>query len=345
MAHARTPPVGYVECFQPNVELVGQNKIVVAPHDLDAETIIHCENHNWPPSTGDKYPDVVDISDADTPNVDDYLWDVWPSDFLYFYFVPQAHYNPVDNTALLEAFSMYHGLGCVVVPPLDEGVFQNNRDPEAYALAFLPALGRPELSALASTFPWTQVVTERWAQAPFVDTQSPYHLGYATPAGSEMVLKPDQSQTEVWVNGLRFLGYDLSQTAYRPGDTLYLTLYYHLDRPIQPGHSMFVHLSGPHNPDTGNVLWGQDDGAPCRGLYPMKFWQPGSSVMAKMAISIPENAPTNVPPDYRYELAIGFYNWKTGERIPLADTMPHVVGAANEDEVVLTQIRVRPPQF
>ncbi len=345
MAHARTPPVGYVECFHPNVKLVGQNKIVVAPHDLDAETIIHCENHDWPPSMGDKYASVLNISAADTPRVDDYLWEVWPSDFLYLYFVPPEQHDSARNERLLEAFSTYNGSGCVVVPPLDEIARHNGRYPKAYALAFLPALGRPELSALTSTFPWTRFVTEHRAQPPFIDTQSPYHLGYMALAGSEMTLRPDHGRTEVWMNGLRFLGYDGLQTTYQPGDTIYLTLYFRLDQSIQPGHSVFVHLSGPHNPDTGNALWGQDDGALCRGLYPMRFWESGAGVMAKMAVSIPEDAPMRPSPDDLYELAIGFYNWKTGRRIPLADTAPSITGRTYEDKVVLTQIHLKPSQF
>ena len=48
MAHERWPPRGYVECFRPNVELLGRKDprapgVVVTPRELDDEEIVRCE--------------------------------------------------------------------------------------------------------------------------------------------------------------------------------------------------------------------------------------------------------------------------------------------------------------
>ena len=43
MAHERTPPAGYVECFQPNVRLVAPGQVKVFPRALSAEQIADCE--------------------------------------------------------------------------------------------------------------------------------------------------------------------------------------------------------------------------------------------------------------------------------------------------------------
>ena len=44
MAHERTPPAGYVECFQPNVRLVAPGQVKVFPRALSAEQIADCES-------------------------------------------------------------------------------------------------------------------------------------------------------------------------------------------------------------------------------------------------------------------------------------------------------------
>ena len=51
MAHDRVPPVGYIDCFQPNVS-VQAGRVSITPRDqpLTAEAIRECETRDWPAS-------------------------------------------------------------------------------------------------------------------------------------------------------------------------------------------------------------------------------------------------------------------------------------------------------
>jgi arabinofuranosyltransferase len=155
IAHERYPPVGYMECFQPNLRLMG-GKLVMAQRDLSAADIVDCESRNWPPSEGDakdtsKYL-VIDSNNA--PSVDSYLWSVWPPDPLYLYYVPPDRDATEPNEALANAFTHYAGPGCIVAPPGQPG------DRGGYLFAFLAAPGRPNPAELVELFPWAGIVTE-----------------------------------------------------------------------------------------------------------------------------------------------------------------------------------------
>ena len=102
---------------------------------------------------------------------------------------------------------------------------------------------------------------------------------------------------------------------------------------MEPGYSFFAHLLGAaYNPATGGPLWGQDDGDPCRGLYPIEIWSPGSVIISKAAIRIPQHTPPG-----RYELALGYYNWQSGERVLLLGE------TVNRDRVSLAYIQIGKP--
>lgn len=327
IAHERYPPVNYVECFQPNVKLLTTNKFVIAQRELTADVIVACENREWPPGVDNRrhlYRAInLGIDSVNAPAVDSYIWGVWPSDMLYLYFVPPEQDSTQLNTMLLDAFSGYAGLGCVVIPPVEQLV--NRSD---YLFSFLSVTGQSDLPELAVPLPWTQVFTER------IERQSlPYHLGYTALAGPEAEPQPDQPRVAVWTNQLRLLGYDLPRTSYQPGETIYPTLYYHVGNSLSAGYSIFTHLLGTtHNPTTAGPLWGQDDGDLCHGLYPMERWQSGSIVVGKMAITIPLNAPSG-----DYKLVVGFYDRQTGERVLLSGEM------AGKDGVDLASVRVNIP--
>jgi hypothetical protein len=82
---------------------------------------------------------------------------------------------------------------------------------------------------------------------------------------------------------------------------------------VENSYSQFTHLLGDaFNPDTGGPLWGQQDGNPCGEFYEMAAWPPGSIVMSKVNVPIPQQTPAG-----EYQLQTGFYNWQTGDRVPL----------------------------
>ncbi len=331
MAHDRYPPAGYVPCFQPNLKLVAANKFVVARRNVPADALIAaCENRIWPPNAGDVgTTDLIsnlEISSNNAPMVDFYLWNVWPPDPLYMYYVPLEQDATALNADMLAAFPNYTGLGCIAIPPAEQLARRENGQPPPYLFAFLPAAERPPLDELAGPFPWTQIVTERRQEVPIT-----YNLGYAAPAGLEAWPQPSHPLTATWGNGISLLGYDLPRTHYRPGERITLTLYYHVDGPIGSDYSAFAHLIGSAvNPANASPLWGQDDGAPCRGdLLPMPYWQPGSAIVSKMSIPISPDVPSG-----DYDLTVGFYTWQTGERVPLSGAM------AGQDSVKLETIAI-----
>ncbi|MBN1877395.1 MAG: hypothetical protein JXA33_24445 [Anaerolineae bacterium] len=317
MAHARYLPPGYAECFQPNVKAITDKKIVITQRDLTPQTIIECEDHDWPAGIGDKYGSGdLGINNIDTPMLDNYLWYVWPADPLYLYYVPSAQEASNLNQQLVQTFPAYTGRGCVVIPPHEH--LTSHTD---YLFAFLPWVDRPDLQTLRALFPWTDVVT----------TDSPeYHLGYTALAGPESIPVPTHPLTASWDNSFHLLGYDLPQTTYAPGENLHFTLYYRNESTIAPGYSFFVHLL--ERSTTEMQVWGQDDGDSCRGLYPMEMWQPGSNILNKIVISLPDNIPVG-----KYELVTGFYNWQTQGRVLLSENL------AGQDNLYLDSIQIQSP--
>ncbi len=315
MAHTRYLPPGYAECFQPNVRAITDKKIVIARRDLTAKAIRDCESHDWPAGIGDKYGSGdLSINSIDTPMLDNYLWYVWPTDPLYLYFVPSAQEAVDLNRQLTRTFPKYSGRGCVVIPPNER--LASHTD---YLFAFLPASKRPDLQTLGSLFPWTNIVTA---------DSSVYHLGYAALAGPESIPVITHPLTASWDNALHLLGYDFPKTTYVPGESLHFTLYYRNENIIAGGYSFFVHLL--EKSTTEILTWGQDDGDPCRGLYPMEMWQRDSIILSKIVISLPNDIPVG-----EYELVTGFYNWQTQERVLLAADF------AGQDNLRLGSIQIK----
>lgn len=313
MAHDRYPPAGYVDCFQPNLQLVGNNKIVVAYHNLDAKQIAVCEETYWPPSLGDgRSTSYLPVSSENAPAVHDYLWNNWPAEPLYFFFVPPDMASPQPASAFVESFADYDGLGCAVLPPAYQ---EGDND---FLFAFFPDEGRSGTSELTAVFPWMQFVSEERGGG------RPYHLGYAAPLESGMNVQPLVYRAADWGSQIHLLGYDLAAVAFQPGQTIHLTLYYQTGSAIETGLSSFTHLIGTaFNPATGGPLWGQDDGEPCRTLFPMSAWPPDSTVLHKVAVTVPADTPPG-----EYQLRTGFYHWQTGTRLLLADET-EVVGLAS----------------
>lgn len=108
---------------------------------------------------------------------------------------------------------------------------------------------------------------------------------------------------------LLLLGYRLPDESLRPGDTLTFTLYWTAEAPAEHYWSVFTHLRAPDG-----SLAGQHDKVPYGGLYPPTRWWPGQTVDDDYAIQIPEDAPAGA-----YRIAVGMYDWQTGERLPLRD--------------------------
>lgn len=332
MAHDRFPPVGYAKCFQPNLKMIADNKFVIAQRETDAITTIQdCEDHAWspriehPPDTEDSNTDNLNILLPAAADFEAYLWNVWPTDPSYIFFVPPTQKGIQALDPLRRAFTNYNGLGCMVLP--SPNMAADVQNVPHYMFTFLSPQNRPPLSNVQALFPWTEIVTERYITEPFA-----YNLGYAAPIEENIEVIPDSPVWATWTNGVILQGYDLPQDTYAPGETIYLTLYYLTQAPLlDTDFNFFVHLSDAADL-SASVLIGQDDGEICRGLYPSRFWQPGTIIANKVAVSLPVEM---LPGEY--QLRTGFYSWQTSARLHVVD----VESVNGEEAVDVVTVRVQ----
>ncbi|MGB9873164.1 MAG: hypothetical protein ACPLYD_16095, partial [Anaerolineae bacterium] len=100
----------------------------------------------------------------------------------------------------------------------------------------------------------------------------------------------------------------------RPGERLFLDLYWRADGPVGENYVVFTHLVGEAwNPATGNPVWAQDDHEPLRGDCPTSLWLPGRLLRDRYELALPTDAPAG-----EYLLEVGMYRWDTGERLPVS---------------------------
>lgn len=310
MAHDRYPPPGYTECYRPNLKLVADNKFVVAERLLTAADVAACETAVWPPGVGDETGETnLAITADNAPEVDAYLWQVWPTHPLFLHFTPPEGDAVTANARLVAEFPTYQGFGCVLLPP--------EKREKGYLFAFLAAEKRPPLSELAAAFPWTQIASDQ-----FANPGQKYHLGYAAPLTALPPITPTYAETAVWDIPLTLNGYDLARRVFQPGESVALTLYWQANGAIPPTTSVAIHLTGPTDSPDGEQLWAQFDGDPCLDLFPMTRWQ-DESVLSNIVLSLPETMPQG-----SYALTLHLYNWQTGERLlsqtPGGETLIHL---------------------
>ncbi len=104
------------------------------------------------------------------------------------------------------------------------------------------------------------------------------------------------------------LGYDLT----RAEDRINLRIYWRPAGNMQEDYTVFVHLLGPVNPESGSRVWAQDDAQPGHGTFPTSRWRPGETVIDQYTLKVPANAP-----NAEYEIEVGMYLLSTGERLPV----------------------------
>jgi hypothetical protein len=128
---------------------------------------------------------------------------------------------------------------------------------------------------------------------------------------------------------VRLLGYDLEPMDPRPGDTLYLTLYWECLGPMDTSLTVFVHLL-----DEEGHIQGQRDGVPGHGGLPTTSWVEGEIVTDEYEIPIaPDAAPGS------YTIIAGMYDAATGDRLPVSAADGSYLG----DHLSVAQISVSAP--
>lgn len=246
--------------------------------------------------------------------------------------------------------------------PLRVGLYLQTGQP----LTLTVALVGPEGGTARAEFPLRSTVHPLWQMVQFPVTacmpSGRYHFELRTSEGEAVDFghvrvtrtQPEPSPAEIphpltarLGGSVRLAGYGLYRdrgllgrqalspgAMTRPGERLFLDLYWQADGPVGENYIVFTHLVGAvWNPATGNPVWAQDDHEPSRGDCPTSLWLPGRLVRDRYELTLPAETPAG-----EYLLEVGMYRWDTGERLPVSGD-----GADPEARrILLTTVRVGP---
>jgi 4-amino-4-deoxy-L-arabinose transferase-like glycosyltransferase len=221
------------------------------------------------------------------------------------------------HSGLREDIRGYNGRQCLVLP-------EQTRVDTTYII--VPGKDGKSLPLLERYLPQGRVVDRGGYHR-----GDPYFLAYRIPAGNEAQGAPTHTVEATWKDSIGLLGYDLDRDVGPAGDSVQVTLYYRDLKRLEQRYTVFVHLLSSQDPDTGSLAWAQDDSEPCRGFYPTSSWHEGEIVIDRLELTIPLDAPPG-----QYDLAMGFYDVWTGERLSVTEAE----GPAEHDVVSLGKLQV-----
>jgi len=106
---------------------------------------------------------------------------------------------------------------------------------------------------------------------------------------------------------ISLIGYMVDKEMATPASELHLTLYWQAGGALDTSYTVFVHLLDA----TGQRISGWDN-PPLGGDYPTSAWDAGEVITDEYVIPVPAHT---LPGEYI--IAVGMYNAKTGERLPV----------------------------
>lgn len=145
---------------------------------------------------------------------------------------------------------------------------------------------------------------------------------------SQPVYRPTHSLSVRLGDAARLMGYDLSASSVRAGQTVTVTLYWQVLRPTQQDVRVFLHLLCP-----GEQLIAQDDSVPGLGWYPSAIWAAGDVIRDEHVLEIGD-APAGA-----CALSTGLYDFDTGHRLAAVDADNQRL---TDDRVTLTNLDILP---
>ena len=125
-------------------------------------------------------------------------------------------------------------------------------------------------------------------------------------------------------------GYDLSQRAARPGETITLTLHWEPLRAMEHNYTVSAQLVDPAQRKAA-----QHDAWPLDGDAPTAAWQPGGTLVDAIPLTVFADAPARP-----YSVRISVYRHQEGGIVHLPVTPPG--GRMQTNHITLTQVRVTP---
>jgi 4-amino-4-deoxy-L-arabinose transferase-like glycosyltransferase len=105
---------------------------------------------------------------------------------------------------------------------------------------------------------------------------------------------------------IALIGFGYAEGVHAPGGTLPVTLAWRTLRPMERDYTVFMHLV-----DRDGKLWAQADSQPLGGTRPTSRWQPGETVIDRVALPLAAEMP---PGEYR--LQAGWYELASMQRLP-----------------------------
>jgi mannosyltransferase len=124
------------------------------------------------------------------------------------------------------------------------------------------------------------------------------------------------------------VGADLEPATVRPGEILYLTLYWQARTTMAKSYTVFTHLL-----DADSRIWAQQDGIPVRGARPTTGWVPGEVIRDEVQLAVDPQAP---PGDYVIEVGLYDAGDPALPRLSVLDK----AGLPVNDRVLLAEVRV-----
>jgi 4-amino-4-deoxy-L-arabinose transferase-like glycosyltransferase len=149
--------------------------------------------------------------------------------------------------------------------------------------------------------------------------------------GPASPIRPPQHPVSGSWPGVQLVGYDLNEEGvYKPGDIVYLQLWWQVDQPIPSDWTVFTHLLGPARTD-GSIVWAGRDARPGDGSLPTTSWAAGDLILDEYQLPLP----ADIPPG-EYLIEAGLYDPAAGgERVESTDP-------ASQDHLILGKVRVEP---
>ena len=145
------------------------------------------------------------------------------------------------------------------------------------------------------------------------------------------VRRPQYPVAGTWP-GVQLVGYDVNaEGVYRPGDVVYLQLWWQADDTVANDWTVFTHLLGPTKAD-GATVWAGRDAQPGDGSLPTTAWVAGDLILDEYQVLLPPDIP---PGEYRIE--IGFYDPSTGGK------RVEMVNPTGQNHLIPGKVRVARP--
>ena len=157
-----------------------------------------------------------------------------------------------------------------------------------------------------------------------------YARAYRVSPGSVAARQSQYEAHGSWP-GVDLVGFDVDRAdaTYRPGDVVYLQLWWRATGDPGKDWTVFTHLLGPAKPD-GTRVWAGRDARPGQGSVPTTAWTAGDLILDEYQLQLPPDAPPG-----EYSIEVGLYDPAAGGARAIA-TNP-----GGEDRLLLGTVQVR----